>query len=158
MKTKRYYIAYGSNLNVEQMEWRCPGAAPIGWCKLEGWRLAFKGSKTGSYLTIEKAEGHDLPVVVWEISKANEVSLDRYEGWPIFYYKKAFKLELELFDGSKQKMQAFAYIMAEDHPYGIPSEYYIKTCAYGYDEFGFDLEYLKEAFIYSYEKTTGGNE
>lgn len=27
---KRYYIAYGSNLNVPQMRWRCPDARIIG--------------------------------------------------------------------------------------------------------------------------------
>ena len=50
---KRYYIAYGSNLNVQQMRWRCPGARIIGTSEMKDYRLLFKGSKTGSYLTIE---------------------------------------------------------------------------------------------------------
>ena len=28
--TKRYYIAYGSNLNIDQMSYRCPGAKVVG--------------------------------------------------------------------------------------------------------------------------------
>ena len=51
---KRYYIAYGSNLNVAQMRMRCPHATILGTAKLKGWELLFKGSKTGSYLTIEE--------------------------------------------------------------------------------------------------------
>ena len=54
---KRYYIAYGSNLNVEQMHYRCPDARIIGTATLDDWTLLFKGSKTGSYLTIEQKEG-----------------------------------------------------------------------------------------------------
>ena len=48
MTDKRYYIAYGSNLNVQQMRWRCPGARIIGTSELQDYRLLFKGSKTGS--------------------------------------------------------------------------------------------------------------
>ena len=55
MKEKRYYIAYGSNLNVRQMRMRCPHATILGTANLKGWELFFKGSKTGSYLTIEEA-------------------------------------------------------------------------------------------------------
>ena len=53
---KRYYIAYGSNLNVRQMRMRCPSARIIGTSVLKDYELLFKGSKTGSYLTIEKCE------------------------------------------------------------------------------------------------------
>ena len=44
---KRYYIAYGSNLNIPQMRMRCPGARIIGTSVIEGYRLLFKGSRTG---------------------------------------------------------------------------------------------------------------
>ena len=49
---KRYYIAYGSNLNVQQMRMRCPSARIIGTSVLEDHKLLFKGSKTGSYLSL----------------------------------------------------------------------------------------------------------
>ena len=62
MKEKRYYIAYGSNLNVPQMRMRCPHATILGTANLKGWELLFKGSKTGSYLTIEECAGGTVPV------------------------------------------------------------------------------------------------
>ena len=67
MKEKRYYIAYGSNLNVPQMRMRCPHATILGTANLKGWELLFKGSKTGSYLTIEECESGTVPVVIWEM-------------------------------------------------------------------------------------------
>ncbi len=61
MNEKRYYIAYGSNLNVRQMRMRCPHATILGTANLKDWELLFKGSRTGSYLTIEECENGPLP-------------------------------------------------------------------------------------------------
>ena len=47
---KRYYIAYGSNLNISQMRMRCPHARVIGTSVIPDYELLFKGSMTGSYL------------------------------------------------------------------------------------------------------------
>ena len=41
---------------------RCPHATILGTAKLKCWELLFKGSKTGSYLTIKKSEGGTVPV------------------------------------------------------------------------------------------------
>ena len=73
---KRYYIAYGSNLDIPQMRMRCSGARIIGTSMIEGYRLLFKGSRTGSYLTIEPQEGASVPVAAWEVSAENEAALD----------------------------------------------------------------------------------
>ena len=86
---KRYYIAYGSTLNIRQMLMRCPDARVVGTSVIEDYQLLFKGSKTGSYLTIEPKEGSSVPVAVWSVSATDELALDRYEGYPSFYYKKA---------------------------------------------------------------------
>ncbi len=42
---KRYYIAYGSNLNIRQMRMRCPHATICGTARLSGWELLFKGQQ-----------------------------------------------------------------------------------------------------------------
>lgn len=149
---KRYYIAYGSNLNTSQMHWRCPDSRILGVGKLKDWRLVFKGSKTGSYLTIEPAEGYHVPVVVWEVSASDELSLDRYEGYPTFYYKKEFEFEYKgLASNRIRKKKVFVYIMDDSRPYGIPSQHYLETCAFGYHTFNFDMKILKEAYRYSRE-------
>jgi hypothetical protein len=38
------YLAYGSNLNLEQMAYRCPNAKALGGTKLNGYRLLFRGA------------------------------------------------------------------------------------------------------------------
>ena len=78
------YIAYGSNMSVEQMKYRCPDAVLIGVGKLENARLEFF-----LHATVERSEDRRdcVPVAVWEISDADERRLDHYEGWPDYYVK-----------------------------------------------------------------------
>ena len=82
MERDLYYASYGSNLSVRQMLERCPDAIYVGTAELKGWRLLFKGSQSGSYLTIEKKKGRKVPVLVWKVSKRDEKKLDVYEGFP----------------------------------------------------------------------------
>ena len=143
MGKKRYYIAYGSNLNIGQMAVRCPTAKVIGTAVIKDYELLFKGSKTGSYLTIEPREGSKVPVAVWEVTEEDEKELDRYEGYPTFYYKKEMTVDVTgTRGGRKGRKKVFVYIMHEDRPLGIPSQYYVKVCLEGYREFDFDKELL----------------
>lgn len=143
---KRYYIAYGSNLNIRQMKYRCPNARIIGTSVIRDYELLFKGSKTGSYLTIEPKEGGMVPVCVWETTDGDEANLDRYEGYPAFYYKKEMELEITgIRTGKIRKRKAYVYIMHEDRKMGLPSGYYVETCLEGYRAFGFDERILYQA-------------
>ena len=143
---KRYYIAYGSNLNVQQMQMRCPHAKVVGTATLDGWELLFKGSKTGSYLTIEECEGGTVPVAVWEVAESDEAALDRYEGFPVFYYKKELRLRCrDIRSGRTRTVTAFVYIMDETRPLGRPTDYYLRVCREGYEQFGFDPAILMQA-------------
>lgn len=152
--SKRYYIAYGSNLNIPQMRVRCPGARIIGTSVIEDYQLLFKGSKTGSYLTIEPMEGAEVPVVIWEVTETDEKALDRYEGYPNFYYKKEMTLDIKgIRTGKVRKRDAFVYIMHEERELGIPSWYYVNTCLDGYRAFGFNEKYLFDAIRISRRDT-----
>lgn len=146
MSEKRYYIAYGSNLNVRQMRFRCPSARVMGTAELENRRLLFKGSKTGSYLTVEPCEGRTVPVAVWEVTPGDEAALDRYEGFPHFYYKEETEIDITGIRSRKvRRRKAFVYIMREDSLTGLPSPSYFRTCLEGYRTFGFDEAVLIEA-------------
>lgn len=141
----KIYIAYGSNMDTAQMEFRCPDAKIIGTGKISGWRLMFKGSKTGNYATIERDENFSVPILLWNISEHDEKNLDRYEGFPKFYYKR--EIEVALDDG--QSVTGMAYVMHEERRLGAPSESYFDKLAAAYEKFGFDLKILKGAFDYS---------
>lgn len=146
MATK-YYLAYGSNLHVAQMQRRCPGAVAVGTAWLEGWRLAFRGSKTGAYLTIIPDSKARTPVGVWKISKTHEDALDFYEGFPTFYHKREMQVHIEPLSprGRARDITAMVYIMREDAQPGTPSQWYVDVCSVGYDCFGLDKDTLLRA-------------
>ena len=147
---RRYYLAYGSNLNVAQMAYRCPTARIAGTAVIPDYQLLFKGSKTGSYLTIEPKEGSSVPVAVWSVEEQDERRLDAYEGYPHFYYKKELQLPITgIKTGTVRVRDAFVYIMHEDRLLGTPSAHYLQVCCKGYDDFGFDPKYLVDAYVAS---------
>ena len=43
MSDERLYFAYGSNINLTQMEYRCPDATPLVPVMLHGYELTFRG-------------------------------------------------------------------------------------------------------------------
>lgn len=139
---RKFYVAYGSNLNIRQMNFRCPFAKIAGVSVIKDYELLFKTSKSGSYLTIEKKKDSIVPVAVWEVTKFDEESLDFYEGCPTFYYKK--KIDIMLND---KKVEAFTYIMHENRPFGIPTMKYVQKCKRGYQDFGFNVIKLCEAIF-----------
>jgi len=142
---KKYYLAYGSNLNLRQMNLRCKNSIPIGTTILKDYRLVYKGVIDNySYLTIEKSKGHHVPIGVYEINTLDELSLDKYEGFPKFYYKKDFSFNI-----NDQEEKGLIYIMHECFDYCMPSQEYINTCIQGYEDFNFDKNLLDEAFNFS---------
>lgn len=150
---KRYYLAYGSNLNECQMKFRCPTAKVVGTAVIEDYELLFKGSKSGSYLTIEPKEGSQVPVAVWSVEESDEAALDRYEGFPTFYYKKEMQIVVKGIKTGKERLRdAFVYIMHEERQLGIPTWHYVETCIAGYRTFGFNENLLMKAIAKSREE------
>ncbi len=143
---KRLYIAYGSNLNIEQMANRCPTAKVVGASAMKDWRLLFRGAHAGAVATVEPFEGGSVPVLVWELTPADEAALDRYEGFPFLYRKEIVRIRL---DGKTVK--AMVYVMNEGKPLGQPSCYYYSTILDGYRDAGFDLDILRRATTDSVE-------
>lgn len=139
MKNK-LYVAYGSNLNLEQMANRCPTAKVVGESIIKDQRLLFRGSHAGAVATIEPYKEGSVPVLVWEITPADEAALDRYEGWPFLYRKETVKLRL-----SGKYVTAMVYIMNEGRPLGQPSCYYYSTILDGYKSAGFNIDILRQA-------------
>ena len=138
------YLAYGSNLSIEQMSVRCPDATIIGKGILQDWRLLFR-----QYATIEKCKGYYVPVLVWELSRQDVKNLDRYEGVPRFYFKENLEIDVESLDGRKLgKINGMVYIMTQQAVSlrtSMPSHCYFALLAEGYNLFGFDREILVEA-------------
>ena len=136
----KYYIAYGSNLNVNQMIYRCPDAVVIGTAVIHDYKLVFRGNSRSGVANIEPCAGESVPVGIWAISPSGEQSLDRYEGYPWLYEKKTFSLPV-----NGRTVKAMAYVMTPGHKITVPTQYYLDTIREGYLDFGFDETPLLEA-------------
>lgn len=133
----KLYVAYGSNLNMMQMGWRCPTASVVGTGKIIDYKLTFR-----RVATIEPSIKQEVPVAVWKIEDSDEKALDRYEGYPNLYRKEMIDVEMD--DGTKIK--AMVYIMNYGEP-GLPYKEYLNTIIKGYQDVGLDPSYLEEALI-----------
>lgn len=136
---KTYYLAYGSNLNLKQMKYRCPQAKPVGSVILDGYELQFR-----TFLTIIESPNGKVPIGIWEINPEDEIRLDRYEGYPTFYRKEYLEINIR---GIKEK--ALVYIMNDVRSIAPPDGNYMNTCVEGYNDFKFDVSFLTEAFVKS---------
>lgn len=138
--SKRLYVAYGSNLNFEQMKHRCPTAKLYDTGIIEGYELQFKGEPSCAFATIAPKENASVPVAVWEIQPRDEMALDRYEGYPSHYFKQNVPVQL-----GSEEVNAMVYIMNLKRQFGMPSPYYYQTVLEGYHDCGLDINVLDQA-------------
>ena len=93
--------------------------------------------------SVATKEGGRVNGLLWKVNAWDELTLDRYEGYPNFYYKQDYTLNVTSMDKTKvTTLECFAYVMRSDRPIGIPSDYYVYTCLEGYEYFGFDKRIL----------------
>jgi len=138
---RKLYVAYGSNMNLEQMARRCPTAQVVGTAFLRNWRLLFCG-----VATIERFKGGKVPVLVWAIKPNDEAALDVYEGWPRLYRKETVRITL---DGKQAR--AMVYIMNSGRQ-SPPNSGYYNIIREGYKSAGFDVSILQDAANKSIKK------
>ena len=155
----RFYIAYGSNLNLGQMARRCPTAEIVQTAYLRNYRLMFRG-KGAAVATVEKHKGSKVPVLIWQLQPSDERALDAYEGYPHLYRKEMLRMAI-----NGRRANAMVYIMNEAlHPYDTPSRSYFDTIRQGYEDSGFDTGILRHAVLDSVcegrlaDKSGGGDE
>jgi hypothetical protein len=131
---RRYYLAYGSNLNIQQMAMRCKTAKPVGSVTLQNYELLFRGCHGSAVATVEPRVGSSVPCALWLITPEDEKALDVYEGFPRLYRKEMLPVKY-----GKRKFRVMAYIMNDGHGIAPPGMGYLRTIYNGYEDFGLDL-------------------
>jgi hypothetical protein len=148
------YLAYGSNINRQQMENRLKPYKPvfIAFGYLSDYKLVFDGYsrvRQGLVADLRKSKGSKTPYVIWEISSEDAISkLDSCEGFisegnPTNLYERV-PIEIPGYSN------VVVYLMTE---YNISrrgdcrsiNPTYIETIRDGYKDFGLDQDYLDYA-------------
>ena len=138
MLLEELYFAYGSNLNLGQMAVRCPQAGVVGKAVLEGYELAFRRG----VLTILPKEGGRVNGLLWRVNAWDELTLDRYEGYPHLYTKELLPVQTD--SGPKN---AVAYVMTAPYCEKVqpPGATYLQTVLDGCRMAGFDPKVVLQA-------------
>jgi len=139
------YIAYGSNMNREQMKMRCPGARLLGRGLLTGYQLTFRGHDRNCHATIDKESNGRVPVLLWEITEEDERVLDRYEGFPTHSRK-----EHVLVDHARKQLLGMTYVI-NGQSEGRPAPAYFRCILRAYADAGMGDGPLRAA-LYRAEK------
>ena len=119
-----YYFAYGSNMNLDQMAYRCPAASVV-----EPVHLPEEGSRV---------EG-----VLWKITPECEKSLDFYEGYPHLYGKEPVLVQGK--DGMKREVMAYTMNAPYKDQPAIPSDLYFMGIVEGCHQNGISSRSVTDA-------------
>ena len=122
MRASHTYFAYGSNLCVQQMARRCPGAVNPRPAKLadHDWLINQRG-----VATVEPFDGSEVHGVVWQVTDRDLATLDSAEGVPVRYRRD--RLIVHTDDGPAE---AWVYIDHRVDP-GAPRPGYLERIVDG---------------------------
>ena len=140
----KLYFAYGSNINLSQMAYRCPDAKVVEPVVLDDYELLFRGNGGGcGVATIAPKEGSQVHGLLWTITPRDERALDYYEGYPRLYEKKSVTVKIQ----SGAEITVMAYVMTREKE-RLPTEPtvgYYEGIREGFQQNGLPVTALEQA-------------
>ncbi len=130
------YFAYGSNMHLEQMAKRCPGARLLHLVAKRGWRFVI--NDRGYVTAVDDSSAQTLGCL-WELSEEHWEALDRYEGVSSGFYYRVNCQVVRLDSGDS--LDAVAYRASSETP-GTPTIEYADTVFDGARQIGLPEEYV----------------
>ncbi len=134
------YAAYGSNLDPRQMAHRCPHSPLRGTGWLPGWRITFGGEGwDGALPTLVEQPGSQIFVALYDVTDADEASLDSWEGADQGLYRKV-RVRVATLEGEQL---AWVYVL-DDFEGGTPSALTVGILADAAETAGAPADYVAE--------------
>lgn len=133
------YFAYGSNLHLNQMLKRCPGAEPLTQAILHGYSLKYRRGVA----TVEKDKKGKVYGAVYNISDTDMEVLDIYEGYPYLYYRKPLKVEAK----GIGEVKAITYMMHKQFQETGPRDGYYQVIEEGFRNWALPINHLRKSLI-----------
>ncbi|WP_310784233.1 gamma-glutamylcyclotransferase [Mycobacterium sp. Z3061] len=141
------YAAYGSNMHPEQMLKRAPHSPMAGTGWLPGWRLTFGGEDIGwegALATIVEDPDSRVFVVLYDMTPADEMNLDRWEGSEFGVHTKIrCRVERESSDTDIDPVLAWLYVL-DGWEGGLPSAQYLGVMADAAEIAGAPADYVHD--------------
>lgn len=136
------YFAYGSNLDVESMQDRCPHARVLSPGCLKGFRLAFTWHSTGwscGVADVVESAQDEVWGLVYTLTPADLDALDRYEGYPRCYGRSQTTIQT----GKATLENVWVYAVCEKAGFISPSRPYLNIIKLACVDYGFPDAYAR---------------
>lgn len=148
------YFAYGSNLDPEQMEWRCPDAIALGAARLDDWAWRIGGR---GYATVSPEHGDHVWGAIWNVSDLDLARLDRYEGVAGGLYRREIVTVIAdtgrthpgpLAESPTDERSVDCLIYIENYDdVGLPSDLYLERIIAGAQAFELPQTWIDELLL-----------
>lgn len=146
------YFAYGSNLDPEQMQSRCPGSIVVGLTALRDHRLVFPRYSIdwqGGSSSFQPAHGETVWGMLFDLTEEHIHTLDRFEGFKgpgdqhNVYDREQVTVELTRPDDGSfpRRVRAWSYVARPSNP-SPPSRRYLDTILRGARHHRLPEEYI----------------
>lgn len=139
------YFAFGSNLDREQMQRRCPSSKLVAAATLPNHAIGFTGFSGywgGAVATVSERRGSETEGLLYELTDDDLRSLDGYEGHPNVYRRQRKYVRA----ANGKRVLAYVYVRPLTEP-DYPSVDYLKVIARAYMRHGFNIVQLKRAAL-----------
>ncbi len=132
MRRTMFHFAYGSNLDLLQMQLRCPNARFVSAARLDSYDICFprrSNIRNSATISIEESVGESVWGALYELAEADIRRLDDREGYnPVRSDRMMNRhnrrtLTVECLDG--RRVQAEVYVAVPMERPGLPSAQYI---------------------------------
>lgn len=141
---ERLYFAYGSNMSLDQMDFRCPLASVVENVRVDDYRLTFCSmNPRNGVATILPEEGSHVDGVLWKITPECEKSLDHYEGYPHLYGKE--RIHVKNAEGKEWEVMVYTMNAPYRNSPARPSDFYLKGILEGCRENGMPTKPVMDA-------------
>lgn len=143
--SKSLVFAYGSNLDPDQIDERCPSWKFFSRAKLPNHRMLFAGHSArwrGAVATFEHFNGAHTPGVIYRVNDLDLRILDSCEGHPHYYERQLATVITDT--GARVLANVYQLVRDQDRP-ALPSREYALAISKGFRAWGLDQDSLARA-------------
>jgi len=126
-----FYFAYGSNLDLSQMQLRCPDAQFVSTARLDGYKICFPRKsfvRDCAVISIEPEAGEQVWGALYELDPAELKRLDEREGYDPkrdAAQNQRNRVTVRVEASDERTIVAEAYVAVATENPGLPSPHYI---------------------------------
>jgi len=134
------YFAYGSNMEISQMQTRCPGHTILGPACLSHYTLAFtrwSRSWNSGTADILPEKGKEVWGILYDMTFENLRRVDKFADYPTSYVRQDVMVKQD-----KEILPAFTYIAVRQGIF-LPSKAYLAKMVLGGTESKIPEQYIE---------------